>query len=737
MHKATNSTSPSRLKPRKVHGNLFPSLFMPLGILYLELLLKAFNPDYPFFEMALLRILLFSAAAGLLFYVLLDLIPKKKISRGIAIGIMAFGTVFTCIEYCCKSFFKTYFGLGYMQGMAGQVVGDFFGLIVEVVLARIPFILLSFVPLIVVILLRKKMFPNRGQPGRVRLLAAVLLVLFQLAGFLLSNFGAEKNFYTYDFATDASIPHFGVVTSIRLELEYALFGTPEPPLPVIDLDPVFTPDPTPTPTPSNDPVVSPDPTQSPDPDTSDVPTEEPSPEPSEEPEPTPIVYGYNVLDIDFSGLASTETNKTLASMHQYFAAITPTQQNEYTGYFEGKNLILITAEAFSPYAINEELTPTLYKLANEGFVFNNYYQPDWTMSTTGGEFAVMTGIIPNWVNGSVSFSQSASKNMATGLGWLFRDEGYTTTAYHNNTYTYYNRNLTHANLGYDFIGIGNGLELPSNLWPNSDLEMFQATVDGYVNEYVENGTNFHTYYMTVSGHCNYNWGGNAMSRKHRAVAEAAFPDSSQTIQAYIACNLEVEYALAYLMEQLEAAGIADDTVIVLTSDHYPYGMLTDEADYYQELSGTEYTERDTQRFRNTLIMWCGSMEEPVIVDTPCSSIDIVPTICNLFGLDYDSRLYSGRDIFATNYVPYEYSTNMPLVVFAATTATGYRNSWITDAGVYNAADRVFTPNPGVEVASNYVSRVNNLVQAKCSYAKLIIQYDYYSLVLDDPRVSAE
>ena len=164
-----------------------------------------------------------------------------------------------------------------------------------------------------------------------------------------------------------------------------------------------------------------------------------------------------------------------------------------------------------------------------------------------------------------------------------------------------------------------------------------------------------------------------MSRKHRAVAEATFPDSSQTIQAYIACNLEVEYALAHLMEQLETAGIADDTVIVLTSDHYPYGMLTDEADYYQELSGTEYTERDTQRFRNTLIMWCGSMEGPVIVDTPCSSIDIVPTICNLFGLDYDSRLYSGRDIFATNYVPYEYSTNMPLVVFAATTSTYYRN----------------------------------------------------------------
>jgi len=722
---------------RTHHGNLYPAAILPLGVLYLELLVRAFNRDIQFFSMALLRILLFSSAAGLLFYLILDLLPWKKVSRGIGIGIMAFGTVFSCVEYCCKSFFKTYFGLGYMGDMAGQVVGDFFGLIVEVVLARIPFILLSFVPLIATILLRKKIFPDRGQPNKLRLIIAAVLVIFQLCGFLLSNYGSEKNFYTYDFGADASIPHFGVVTTMRLELEYAVFGIPEPPLPVIDIGPVFSPEPTPP----VDPVQTPDPnvTEEPTGDPTEEPTVDPTETPSEEPspEPTPIVYGYNMLDIDFAGMAETESNKTLAAMHQYFSAVIPSQQNEYTGYFKGKNLILITAEGFSPYVISEELTPTLYKLTHEGFVFNNYYQPDWTMSTTGGEFAVMTGVIPNWVNGGRTFDKSIKNNMGTCLGWMFRDIGYSTPAYHNNTYTYYNRHLTHPNLGYDFVGIGNGLEVPTNRWPNSDLEMMQVTADSYINDYVENGTNFHTYYMTVSGHCNYNWGGNAMARKNRAIAEAAYPDSSETVQAYIACNLELEYAMAYLVERLEEAGIADDTVIVLTSDHYPYAMLESDVDYYQELSGTDYTERDTERFRNTLIMWCGSMEEPVIVDTPCSSIDIVPTICNLFGLEYDSRLYSGRDIFATNYVADEYSICMPLVIFAATTSTSYRNSWITAAGTYNAADRVFTPNPGVEVASNYVSRVNNLVQAKCSYAKLIVQYDYYNLVLDDPRETAQ
>ena len=307
---------------------------------------------------------------------------------------------------------------------------------------------------------------------------------------------------------------------------------------------------------------------------------------------------------------------------------------------------------------------------------------------------------------------------------MFRELGYNSLAYHNNTYTYYGRDKTHPNLGYDFYGVGNGLEMPDgSLWPQSDLDMMKVTVDGYIQDYVENGTNFHAYYMTVSGHCNYNWGGNDMSKKYRDVVEAAYPNYSENVQAYIACNLELEAAMTYLVEKLEAAGIADETVIVLAADHYPYAMAEGDVDYYNELTGLNDSERDTSRYRNTLIMWCGEMEEPVIVDTPCSSIDIVPTLCNLFGLDYDSRLYSGRDIFATNYEANEYSTCMPLVIFAN---TGFGNSWITAAGTYEASTKTFTPKPGIEVADNYVSKVNRLVQAKYSYAKLMIQNDYYS-----------
>lgn len=692
----------------KQRGCLAAGLLLPCGILYLELLLRLFDQDSIFFTWGLLRTILFSLAAGLLIYVLLDLIPRRGVSRGLAIAVLAFGAVFTCVEYCCKSFFSTYFGIGYMKSMAGQVVGDFFALMLEIVVERIPFILLSFVPMVAVILLRKQVFGAKGQPASLRIAAALLAVALHLSGFCMAWFGNDKNFYTYDFSANVSIPHFGVLTSMRLELQYALFGMPEDPLPTISVEPDPVPEPTP-PTPTDDPV----------------PTEDP--DPTDDPSPTPIVYGYNTLDIDFAALAETESNERVQAVHSFMAGLTPSQQNEYTGYFEGKNLILITAEAFSPYVISPELTPALYKLSHEGFVFNNYYQPNWTQSTTGGEFAVMTGLIPTWIGNSLSFRVSAGNDMSTALGWQFRELGYTTVAYHNNTYTYYGRDTTHPNLGYDFYGIGNGLELESNCWPCSDLEMIEATADAYIQDYVENGTNFHAYYMTVSGHCNYNWGGNAMARKNKEAAQAAYPDNSETVQAYIACNLELEYAMASLMEKLEAAGIAEDTVIVLSADHYPYAMAESDVDYYNELTGLNDSERVTSRYRNTLILWCGAMEEPVVVDTPCSSIDIVPTLCNLFGLSYDSRLYSGRDIFATNYTVNEYSSCMPLVIFAN---VGYGNSWITAAGTYEAESRTFTPNPGVEVSDSYVSAVSRLVQARYSYAKVMIQTDYYAKVLN-------
>ena len=356
---------------------------------------------------------------------------------------------------------------------------------------------------------------------------------------------------------------------------------------------------------------------------------------------------------------------------------------------------------------------------------SNFYQPGWGQSTTGGEYAVMTGLLPTWVGSNVSFYASANDDMPFALGNQLRALGYRTGAYHDNIYNYYNRDKTHPNLGYDYQGVGNGLTMTEDgSWPYSDLEMVQNTIGDYIDGYVSDGTPFHVYYMTVSGHGSYGWG-HAMAAKNRAKAQAAYPNASTQVQAYVAANLELENALTYLLEQLEAAGIAEDTVICMSADHYPYLLAEPEADYYNELRGVVDSERDTDRYRNALVLWCGGMENAVTVTEPCSAVDIVPTLSNLFGLEYDSRLLSGRDVLDKDYDAGSASGNIPLVILP--TSSG--NSWATAAGVFEASTRTFNARPGVTVEEGYVSRVNNIVALQYNYAQQLIARDYYRVAL--------
>lgn len=695
---------------RNIGGPAASILFFPAAVLYHELLLRAFDQGSVFFELSLLPILLFSAAAGLVIALILDLLPWKtpaRIAGGVLLGL---GTVIFCVQRGCRATFGLYYNVAFMGEMAADVAGGFGSTVGRVVLGLIPFILLSLVPLAAYIPLRRHIVPEQGKNAPVRVILAAALVACFLGGHLVSTLGPAGNYYTYEFTANTAVPHFGLVSSLRLELQYAVAGVPKPPLDDF-LD---------------DPPPSAAPSASAGPDESAAPSATPSDRPQDQ------EYGFNQLDIDFEALAGAEEDETLKNMHQFFSQATPSQQNEYTGMFQGKNLILITAEAFSTAAIDKELTPTLYKLTHEGFVFRNFYQPDWTQSTCGGEFAITTGMIPSWVKtdrGSLAAQASIDRYMPTTLAHLFAPLGYNVPAWHNHLYNYYDRNLYLTNFGYDYKGIGDGLELPTDVWPKSDLEMMEATADSYIDDYVSNGTPFHAYYMTVSGHGFYSWAGNAMSRKHQAEVQAKYPDLSETSQAYLACNMELDLALEYLVDKLEAAGIADDTLIVMTGDHYPYLMVEEDgADYYNEIRGVEDTEKDTSRYRNTLLMWSGAIREPIEVDTPCSAIDIVPTLCNLFGLEYDSRLYSGRDVFAANYEPDQYSNCMPLVIFAN---TGFGNSWITAAGTYEASTKTFTPNEGIEVDENYTARVSRLVSARVNYAKLMLERDYYRVLFPD------
>ncbi|MBO4234901.1 MAG: sulfatase-like hydrolase/transferase [Firmicutes bacterium] len=426
-----------------------------------------------------------------------------------------------------------------------------------------------------------------------------------------------------------------------------------------------------------------------------------------------IVYEKSVLDIDFAKLAEETSDKNLATLDEYVAGLTPSSQNEYTGIFSGKNLIIVTAEAFSDSIVSPELTPTLYRLMTKGINFTDYIQQA-TAGTIGGEYQIIFGLYPS--DAGESFIRMSNNTTWFTMGSMLTREGYSGRAFHNGEYTYYDRDKTHNAIGYadEYMAFGNGLEeFLTDSWPRSDKEMFDATLEMYIDKQP-----FSLYYMSVSGHSLYSKTANAMSAKNWEYVKDM--DASDTIKAYYAANLELEFALESMIETLEEKGIANDTVIVLAADHFPYGLDEDGAfgnmPYLAELYGfspSNYMERD----KNGLIIWCGELEEwdTITVDAPVSSFDILPTLLNLFGLEWDSRLFPGRDVL---------SDAEPIVFNGM-------YDWKTDRGIYIASKAEFTPAKGATIPHGYVDRINSIVREKLNYCWSVLHYDYYRHVIED------
>lgn len=400
-------------------------------------------------------------------------------------------------------------------------------------------------------------------------------------------------------------------------------------------------------------------------------------------------YEANVLEIDFETLAALEDNEKIKNLHSYFNSQEPTYKNEYTGLFEGKNLIVILAESFDGIAIDKEITPTLYKLYEEGFTFTNHYVPLFPVSTSDGEYMARTSLIP--ADGKWSMKTSSGIDLPYVLGNQFDD--YNRNAYHNWMYWYYGRDKSHPNMGYDFKACKSGLKMNCDLWMTSDLEMMEASVSEYINE-----EHFLTYYVTMSGHLEYK-ARNAMSTRNKDVV--ADLDYSFSVKNYMAQHVELDKALAYLIEQLELAGKLDDTVIAINTDHYPYGLT---ADQLNERSNFDRTDK-FDLHKSPLIIW-NSATKGAKIDKLASSLDVLPTLSNLFNLEYDSRLMMGVDLFST-------SESMVILSDA---------SFITEKGRFDNVEGTFS-NPDVD--DEYIEQMKSIVENKFLVSKLVLDNDYY------------
>lgn len=645
-------------------NNLFLLIYFIMLFIYEEFIFHLFV--FQKFTLNFIYVILFSIPIGGVFYLLSNLLKDKwnRIPTYLFTGITLFLFIANFIYY------KVYISIISIYSLlnGNQVLG-FLNHILMIAKNNWYVIFLMLVPLIIIIILDilKKVDYERCD-NISKLIILVVIIVIQ-AGTLISinlikddEIYSNKNLYSSIHSPLLTADKFGLVTMFRLDCQRALFGFTEKEIEV----------------------------EIPDTNLQDDPNEE---------DPVTQDIKYNILDIDWNNLISNETNDTLKAMHTYFSLQNATKQNDYTGMFKGKNLIVFVAEAFSPMAINEELTPNLYKLYKEGFQFNNFYTPLFPVSTADGEYITDTSLIPK--EGVWSIYKIKGNYMPYSYANVFENLGYSSRAYHNNSYNYYNRDTYLETMGYDsYLACKNGLEKRINckIWPQSDYEMVSSTIDDYIND-----EHFLAYYMTVSGHLEYTKYDNMMaSRNWDKVKDL---NLSNAAKAYLACNIEFDKAIGELIKRLEEKGKLADTVITISGDHYPYGLTLEQVN---ELSSYQKDE-NFEMHHMSFLVWNSEMENPIEVNKYASSLDVLPTILNLFGIEYDSRILIGTDIM---------SDSMPLVIYS-------NRSFITDKCRYNSLTREIIPNEDKTCTEEEVKTINNIIYNKFKYSKLILENDYY------------
>ncbi len=642
--------------------------WFPLILCYFELVIHYFA--YRSFGLSTMWILLFSCGLGFFISFLTSIFPRRVNS----FLTYFFTFIFTLLFEVQTVYFEIFKGFAPVSSvkLGAQAVTNFAGSMIEGILSCIAWMILIFLPFLFLCIFSIWLRPKFNRPARIikrfiPIIASVVILVGTvgtMAVFFSGTPSVYATFSSFETSTDSSVNYFGLNTTMIQEFRWLLF-----------------------------------------PDSSRITAESLSDREYEEGDQVdPLV--------DFDALYEKADDEVLKNLTAELSNMPITQKNKYTGLCEGYNLITICAEAFSPVFIDEKLTPTLYKLTNNGFVFDNFYAT-FPNTTTNGEYAFLMGLFPDLSRGKTdsSFGLSASNYLPYCYGNLFTKEGADAFAYHNYVGEFYYRNQTHPNMGYEFKSANSGIDIKMTS-PTSDYDMMVETVK----DYADSGKRFVAYYMTYSGHYPYGES-NAMCAKNLDIVKDL--PLSDTAKAYVSCNLELEYALTHLLETLETSGIADKTMIVLTTDHYPYGLTDDE---YAELAARQGREINDvfDKQKNSFICYIPNMD-PIHVEEYCSTVDILPTILNLFGFTYDSRLLAGQDVLDSN------------AEHVAILADG---SFIADGVSFDASLIEYKYDNKTDEAVALGEKLYKSVQKRFRISTDILNNNYYSFVYDEKSHSA-
>lgn len=391
------------------------------------------------------------------------------------------------------------------------------------------------------------------------------------------------------------------------------------------------------------------------------------------------------------------SEEDIALVTEFFSKNSPTE-NDMTGIFEGKNLILVLMESIDDWLIREDTTPTMCQMMREGINFTNMYTPIFgSAGTLNSEFCSYTGLTaPADGTPLVYYTNSY---YPYSLPQLFRQKGYMARSFHYNSGEYYNRQNIHNSVGFE--------EYVSYLDYEEDEQAQHdntLTKNDKIYEKLTEKTPFFDFVITFSAHSTI---GATKPYSHEDEALQLYPEylgkyDSEEMDSISAKARLTDDMFADLLERLRQDDLLKDTVIIAYGDHYDYTIL-DQA-YLKEIS---HANNIYELSKTPLFIWAEDLETQEITKT-VNTMDIYPTICNLFQLN-NTKYFIGNDVFNDDYKGYVYWQD---------------GSWILPEGSFYSSESEYVG----EIEGEERRRMDELVTEKLKINQLILDTDYFRVI---------